>query len=79
VDELASSIGLPPHLRENDALDELYGQIDWYAATQHDNGSIARVICVYIYNILCYVYFSRYGPSSLDTRLTPADPCILLA
>lgn len=29
VDELAMSIGLPPHLRENDALDELYGQIDW--------------------------------------------------
>ncbi len=29
MDELASSVGLPLHLRDNDALDELYGQIDW--------------------------------------------------
>ncbi len=29
LDELASTVGLPAHLRDNDALDELYGQIDW--------------------------------------------------
>jgi hypothetical protein len=29
MDEIASTVGLPLHLRDNDALDELYGQIDW--------------------------------------------------
>ncbi len=29
MDEIASTVGLPSHLRDNDALDELYGQIDW--------------------------------------------------
>lgn len=29
MDEIASTVGLPAHLRDNDALDELYGQIDW--------------------------------------------------
>ena len=29
MDEIAASVGLPQHLRDNDALDELYGQIDW--------------------------------------------------
>lgn len=29
MDELAETVGLPPHLRNQTALDELYGQIDW--------------------------------------------------
>ena len=29
VDELAAEVGLPPHLRAQPALAELYGQIDW--------------------------------------------------
>lgn len=29
MEEIASTVGLPAHLRDNDALDELYGQIDW--------------------------------------------------
>lgn len=29
MDEIASTVGLPAHLRDNTALDELYGQIDW--------------------------------------------------
>lgn len=32
MEEIASSVGLPQHLRDNDALDELYGQIDWCVA-----------------------------------------------
>ncbi len=37
VEEIVSSVGLPPHLAQRPFLQELYGQVDWSARAIYDN------------------------------------------